>query len=482
MLVGLSSCALHHAELRSSGQVLTLTRTADGSCGPIGIRRSSLGARWGEYVRVWVSSPGLVSGEARLHVDGRAAPLQRFDTAPMVDPSVQVAVASEGVSVELPAVAPSNQPQHQVVLDAAWTNERLDVASAIEAGHVIDITVSDLHAVSGSCSDVVFTVEQGVFQPNVDERAWIAELTRRGGPELQAWLVAEAQRKEQIRLEHYALAEQRRVEWQVQLEARREQVRVEAAAAVEVARQQEATHVAAVQAEAVRRESIREAHYAEYERRKEARRIELEAAQHVAIVTPEFEATAPRVAGETHGGQLSAASGSSVSAGATVASASSVEAGTAVSVQANGRTTGTTQRTSETGTTVASGGSATVSYDVNTSVRQAPALQGQVVSSESVTATEAQSFPGWSTPTQFSRVTVSSEQVAPTPPPQPQPRVVQARVEADVAVGVLHVLGALFQIAAKAPPPVHAAGPATPASCEPSSAGRAPAPPPPPAR
>jgi hypothetical protein len=472
MLAGLSGCALHHAELRSSGQVLTVTRAADGACGPIGIRRSSLGARWGEYVRVWVSSPGLVSGEARLHVDGRAAPLQRFDTAPRVDPSVQVAVASEGVSVELPALVPSNRPQHQVVLDAAWTNERLDVPSAIEAGHVIDITVSDLHAGSGTCSDVVFTLEQGVFQPNVDERAWVAELTRRGGPELQAWLVAEAQRKEQIRLEHYALAEQRRVEWQVQLEARREQARVEAAAVVEAARHEEAARVTAVQAEAVRRQSIRQAHYAEYERRKEAQRMNVEAAQQVALATPELE----EVRGDV--GQVSVASRSSVNAGATAASASSGEGSvTAVSARAAGSAS---QQTTETRTTVSSGSSSAVSYDVNASARQAPGLQGQVVSSESVVATEAQSFPGWSTPTQFSRVTVSSEQVAPAPPPpQPQPRAVQARVEADVAVGVLHVLGALFQIAANAPPPVHRAGPATPASCD---VNRAPLPPPPPAR
>ena len=505
VLVGLSGCALNHAQLRASGQ-LTMTRNGDGSCGPIGIRRSSLGARWGEYVRVWVSSSAPVSGEARLHVDGRASPLQRFDTAP-TGSAVAVSLEGEGLAIELPAVVPVlQQPQH-IVLDAAWANERLDVPAAIEAGHVIDVTVSDLRAASGNCADVVFTVEQGVFQPNVDERAWIAELTRRGGPELQAWLAAEEQRKEEIRQQHYAMAEQRRVEWQVQLEARREATRVEEAEQVaavraeeqrreeirqqhyamaeqrrvewqvqlearrEAARREEAEQVAAVRAEEVRRASIREAHDAEYDQRRESR-LQVESAQQV-TVAPVPPAGAVCRPSPVSVGVASARGASSTMTGCEDGSVT-VGGGVSTIETGAGSMGGETMVASD-GARVEGG--AVVGASVTTNTETRVGLESRTVSTEQVAA-ESASFPGWSTPTTFSRVAVSTESVAPVPPPQP--RVVEARVEADLAVAAIHVLGALFRFSAPPPQPVHRAVPATPPNAP--SAGRVPAPPPPPAR
>lgn len=424
---------------------------------------------------MWVSSTAQVSGEARLHVDGRASPLQRFDTAP-TGATVQLSLEGEGLAVDLPAVVPAAQPQHQIVLDAAWTNERLDVPTAIEAGHVIDITVSDLRAVTGSCSDVVFTVEQGVFQPNVDERLWIAELTRRGGPELRAWLAAEERRKEEIRQAHYAMAEQRSIEWQVQLEARREAARVEAIAIAEATRVEAAQRVAEVRADEERRESIREAHYAEYERRREAR---VEVAQQVAVAAP-VPATGvcrerPVVAGGVPASTVMSGSAAASScepepvvayAPAAPPSGSIVMTG-ATTQTATGSVVTTGARTSTTEAQTASGAVVTAGGAVG--------LESRTVSSEQVAA-ESASFPGWSTPTTFSRVTVSSEQVAPAPPPSERPRVVETRVDGHVVVGVLDVLSALFSLAAPPPQPVHRAVPATP------PASSTAAPPPPPAR
>ncbi|MBL8923135.1 MAG: hypothetical protein JNJ54_30070 [Myxococcaceae bacterium] len=287
VLVVSSGCTLHHARLESSRD-LVITRTGDGLCGPIGIRRASLGARWGEYVRVSVAAPAPVSGEARLHVDGRAYPLQRFTTEPQLMGAVQV--AAEGVQVEVPAVLPVVATSQTIVLDAAWTNERLDVPTALGAGHVIDITLAGLTTPRGSCRDVVFTVEQGVFQPTVDERAWVAELTRRGGPELQAWLAAEETRKAGVRAQVFLEAERRKVAWAAELEARREASRVEAVARAEAARVEVLARVEVEQREALRREEVRQAHYAEYERRREAR---VEGSAGVAVAAPAVQVSAP---------------------------------------------------------------------------------------------------------------------------------------------------------------------------------------------
>ncbi len=269
LVISSSGCALRGAHLVTHGSQ-TFTRIGDERCGPIGIRRATLGARWGEYVRVSVRSPTPLMGEARLHVDGRAYPLQRFTTAPTLDAEASIAVAATEVAVTVPAVVPFQAPgAPTIVLDAAWTNERLDVASALSAGSLIDVTLTDLQTAHGSCSDVVFTVEQGVFQPTVDERAWVAELTRRGGPALQAFFAAQAQHREEVRRAHL-----------VELEQRATQRRLEAAARAE------ANRLEAIAFEAARRELAQAVRVAE------GRRLQVERAA-AAAVSVELAGAAP---------------------------------------------------------------------------------------------------------------------------------------------------------------------------------------------
>jgi hypothetical protein len=480
-VVVLSTGCVHRAVRLDASRDLVVTKTVDAQCGPIGLRRQSLGARWGEYVRVWVNSPSPVRGEARLHVDGRSYPLQRFSTEPSV--IMPVAVATPGVAVEVPAVAPLPSASAQtIVLDASWTNERLDVPSALGPGHVIDVTLAGLETVGGSCANVVFTVEQGVFQPNVDERAWVAELVRRGGPELQAWFAAEVARKEQIRREHYELQAQRRVQWeaerqaravafQLELEARMtaereaERVRVEAAR-VEAAARAEAVHVEvatkaeAARVEAQKREVIRQAHYAAYEERKEAR---VQAAAQVSVSASEGGAWVER-----GGASVSSTTQGAVSAG--VATSRRVEtSGTTVVSQGGGGSTETT--------TTASG---TVSAGAN--------LEAVAVNREAVAASSSSEWvtPDFTAPG-TSRVAVNAQAVSPPPAcgscqsPPPPARVTV--VDPTPGLVFLNVLGAIFNVAANAQigPRVHPAVPVTgaPPAVRPHSFG---APPPPPAR
>jgi len=516
VLVISTGCSLRHARLDASRD-LVITRTGDGLCGPIGIRRGSLGARWGEYVRVSVTSPATVTGEARLHVDGRAYPLQRFTTAPTLDAPMQVA---NQVTAEAPAVLPL--PTQTIVLDVAWTNERLDVPSAIGAGHVIDITLAGLATPQGTCSEVVFTVEQGVFQPNVEERAWVAELIRRGGPELQAWLAAEAQRKETIRQAHYAEADRRKVEWQAQLEARREAVRVEvaarveleqreaaarvelehreAAARVEAARVELAARVEAQRVNAERREAIRQAHYAAYERRREggvAAPVGVAVAVAPAAPLPRrsLVCRAPAASGGAFSGGFSSASVSSVPMVAEE-SCSEVAATSAEVSQ---------ERVAGQGPT----GTPAVSDDDEVATEPAGASEQTVVSAARIEASSE-----WATPAVYAagRVAVSSEQVvaaavspeqvttervavsteqvaAGAPPCAPASRGTVTVVQPEPVAQVLFSLfGALVNAALQAPTPhaavavqtsVHQARPAAPAGAAPAVRPNAPSPTPP---
>ncbi len=508
-----SGCAHRYARLETSKD-LVVTKRADAQCGPVGVRRTSLGARWGEYVRVWVTSANPIRGEARLHVDGRAYPLQRFSTGSEVQPLVHL--AGDGVTVALPAVLPLQQVTTQaIVLDATWTNERLDVPAALGAGHVIDVTLAGLETSGGSCADVVFTVEQGVFQPNVDERAWIAELTRRGGPELQAWLAAEAARQEHVRREHEALHAQRRVQWEAERQARAAAFRIEvearieadrqaALARVEAERRDAAAQAEAARLEATRREAVRQAHFAEHERRREAR---LEAMLAGASVVSMPAATGDRGATSAQVvTQSGARAGVSVAGSVASTTSTSVDSTTAsAGVSVPGSVASTTS-TSAGSTTGGAGASTTVNLESNASVSVesgatsgpfvsqpgtsvggsastgSAQLDAVVVSRESVSPSSASEWVtpefGAPAPAAPDRVVVNTQQV--TPPPcgscqAPAPRV--QVVDPTPALIFLDVLGAIFNVAAnvQVQPRVHAAVPA------PAQPAR-PAPPPPPAR
>ena len=531
-----SGCAHRYARLETSKD-LVVTKRADAQCGPVGVRRTSLGARWGEYVRVWVTSANPIRGEARLHVDGRAYPLQRFSTGSEVQPLVHL--AGDGVTVALPAVLPLQQVTTQaIVLDATWTNERLDVPAALGAGHVIDVTLAGLETSGGSCADVVFTVEQGVFQPNVDERAWIAELTRRGGPELQAWLAAEAARQEQVRREHEALHAQRRVQWEAERQARAAAFRIEvearieadrqaALARVEAERRDAAAQAEAARLEATRREAVRQAHFAEHERRREARLEAMLAGASVVSMpaaTGDRGATSAQVvtqsgasAGVSVAGSVASTTSTSVdstTASAGVSVAGSVASTTSTSVDSTTASAGvsvagsvaSTTSTSAGSTTGGAGASTTVNLESNASVSVesgatsgpfvsqpgtsvggsastgSAQLDAVVVSRESVSPSSASEWVtpefGAPAPAAPDRVVVNTQQV--TPPPcgscqAPAPRV--QVVDPTPALIFLDVLGAIFNVAAnvQVQPRVHAAVPA------PAQPAR-PAPPPPPAR
>jgi hypothetical protein len=472
-LLFLNACALRHARLDASRERV-VTQSGDASCGPLGIRRSSLGARWGEYVRVSVTAPSVLTGEARLHVDGRASTLQQFTTAPTLDVPMQVA---EQVATAVPAMLPL--PKQTIVLDAAWTNERLDVPAAIEAGHVIDITLVGLNTPEGNCSEVVFTVEQGVFKPTVDERLWIAELIRRGGPELQKWLAAEEQRKEAVRRAHYAEADRRKVEWLAQAELRRTQARAEAAARAEservelaaraeaerkrIAAEREATRL-----EAQRRQVVRELHFAEYERRREARAAGStnDVAVSVVVVTAPPKRSLvcrPRVSS-------SGAFSAGVSTGATsslpmVADDSCeevIETSAATTSSVDVRVVRTESLTPE-----PAAASVTTSYDTRASVTlQGEAVTAQRVAEVPVMEVKTSPEPEWATPASFSmaRAAVTTEQVAAQAPalePASRPATV---TEVDGApVDILFALfGAVLDVAVRSTPQ-HAVVPVAPA-------------------
>lgn len=190
-----------------------LVQRADLECGPIGFRRVALGARWGEYLRVTVNAPFAVAGDARLFVDGRAQPLRHFDTQGWGVPEVSASMLFDsglGFGLGITAAPMLVSPHQAVVIDEEWSNERIDVASALPKDALLDVSLDSLaSALAGNCEGVTFTVEQGVLRPTIDEGAWVAELTRRGGPELQAWIAAKEQRAEEIRREHVALVEAR---------------------------------------------------------------------------------------------------------------------------------------------------------------------------------------------------------------------------------------------------------------------------------
>lgn len=156
----LGACAARAPVLEPSRE-LVARKPGDLACGPVGVRRGALGSRWGEYLAVRVTSPVPLTGEARLHVAGRALPLRAFSVA-----------AGD---------------QDAPVVEQAWRNERLSVPSALERGAVIDVTVTGLTAPGGDCRGVSFSVEQGAFRPSVDEAQWVALLEARGGPDVEAW-------------------------------------------------------------------------------------------------------------------------------------------------------------------------------------------------------------------------------------------------------------------------------------------------------
>lgn len=169
MLVLTSACSLRQARLETTKERMS-AKAADPLCGPVGVRRAALASRWGEYLRVHVKTPALLTGEARLHVGARPMPLKAF------------AVTGD-----------------ELVFEAQWPNEKLSVPSGLEKGLVLDLTLTGLSSVAGDCKGVEVTIEQGAFQPTIEEQAWVAELIRRGGPDVEAWRAQQAPKAVAVR-------------------------------------------------------------------------------------------------------------------------------------------------------------------------------------------------------------------------------------------------------------------------------------------
>ena len=197
MLLAFSGCvSFPHAHLLSAEAQLEVVQ-APVVCGPLGFRKIPLQARWGEYVRVTVATPGALRGTALVHAGG----------------------------VALEPVSWSTDTTGALVVEARFPNEDPDRRFVLERERPIDVTLTGLE---GSCEGSVFTIEHGVLVPSIDERSWVAELERRGGPELAA-------RREAARVE----AEARRQAHDAAWESRQHlEVSAEVVAQAEVIRQQ----------------------------------------------------------------------------------------------------------------------------------------------------------------------------------------------------------------------------------------------------
>jgi hypothetical protein len=202
-------------------------------CGPLGFRKVPLQSRWGEYVRVTVTAPSKLRGTVLVHAQAEAQEPRTFET--------------NGAAT--------------LVVDARFPNEDPDVPFALDREHPIDLTVTGLEALEGgTCEGAVFTVEHGALVPSIEERTWVAELERRGGPELiarrearaRAEAHAHAEAEAQARL---AAAAQARTAAQAEVQARADgksaadmAVRVQAAASAEVELQVQADAQASAEA------------------------------------------------------------------------------------------------------------------------------------------------------------------------------------------------------------------------------------------
>lgn len=151
-------------------------------CGPVGFRQAPLQSRWGEYVRVTVSAPSAVlRGNVLVHAGGVVQEERSWSTE------------STGA----------------LVVEARFPNDDPDRRFALERDRPIDLTLTGLEAPGGTCEGAVFTVEHGALVPSIDERAWLVELERRGGPALAARRESERREADARRQAHYAAWEAR---------------------------------------------------------------------------------------------------------------------------------------------------------------------------------------------------------------------------------------------------------------------------------
>ena len=242
---GLLGCVSFPSATLVLGQWDRVVVTGPVVCGPVGFRQVPLQSRWGEYVRVTVSAPSAVlRGNVLVHAGGVVQPERSWSTE------------STGA----------------LVVEARFPNDDPDRRFALERERPIDITLTGLEAPGGRCEGAVFTVEHGALVPSIDEPAWIAELERRGGPELAA-------RRAAARLEADARRQAHSAAW----EARQHlEVSADVIAQAEV---------------------IREAHYAQWDARHVARvAVGIESADGVAAAGNSGGAGSPMMNVASSGG------------------------------------------------------------------------------------------------------------------------------------------------------------------------------------
>lgn len=167
-------------------------------CGPVGFRKVPLQSRWGEFVRVTVAAPVVLRGDAFVHANGVGQPAQQWST----------------------------DTSGNLVIESRFENLDPDQRFALSSERPIDITITGLEApAGGTCEGAVFTVEQGALVPSISDAAWVAELERRGGPELIARREAARVEAEARRQAHYAAWASRHVEVSAEVVAQAEVVR-----------------------------------------------------------------------------------------------------------------------------------------------------------------------------------------------------------------------------------------------------------------
>jgi murein DD-endopeptidase MepM/ murein hydrolase activator NlpD len=142
-----SGCAATHGQLiNGPGSV---TKESSATCSDVVSRRPALASRWGEFLRVRIDeTSAVIVGQAKLRVAGTLSKERAFFVS-----------------------------GSDLVLESRWVNEKVDVASALPRGAQLELTLSDLTAAAGRCENVRFTVEQGAVVPDIEEAAFIAQLT-----------------------------------------------------------------------------------------------------------------------------------------------------------------------------------------------------------------------------------------------------------------------------------------------------------------
>lgn len=127
----------------------TLTKETTATCSDVVIRRPALASRWGEYLQVRIDqTDAVIVGQAKLKVSGKVMKEKAFFVS-----------------------------GKDLVLDLRWANEQLEVPSALARGTQLELSLSDLTAAAGRCENVRFNVEHGPIVPDIEEAAWIAQLS-----------------------------------------------------------------------------------------------------------------------------------------------------------------------------------------------------------------------------------------------------------------------------------------------------------------